>query len=281
MKIVAVFVLLPVMFLSSCRMISSFVQDNEVVAKVGKHKLYASELSRFIPDGISAVDSTKLALSYINTWTTDLIFMDTAEKELSKEARDVSDELEDYKRSLLKYRYEQQYVNQKLDTSLTSAQIKEYYDAHPDMFTLSAPIIKAHFIRLPKGYEHTTELKKMIASVDEGSYGDSLVFSSAITYSDFDKKWVPVVYVARECGTEVSEVISGIHNKYFENVDANGNTNIVYVSDMVNSGQVAPIDYVSNQIKDILLSVRKQDLLSGLERDLIEKARSNGDLVIY
>jgi hypothetical protein len=262
-------------------MISSFVQDNEVVAKVGKHKLYASELSRFIPDGISAVDSTKLALSYINTWTTDLIFMDTAEKELSKEARDVSDELEDYKRSLLKYRYEQQYVNQKLDTSLTSAQIKEYYDAHPDMFTLSAPIIKAHFIRLPKGYEHTTELKKMIASVDEGSYGDSLVFSSAITYSDFDKKWVPVVYVARECGTEVSEVISGIHNKYFENVDANGNTNIVYVSDMVNSGQLAPIDYVSNQIKDILLSVRKQDLLSGLERDLIEKARSNGDLVIY
>ena len=114
MKIVAVFVLLPVMFLSSCRMISSFVQDNEVVAKVGKHKLYASELSRFIPDGISAVDSTKLALSYINTWTTDLIFMDTAEKELSKQARDVSDELEDYKRSLLKYRYEQQYVNQLL-----------------------------------------------------------------------------------------------------------------------------------------------------------------------
>ena len=120
--------------IDSCKTITSFVHDGKVVARVGSHKLYESELSAYIPDSASPDDSTRLALQYINTWATDVVFNDVAEKELSKSEKDVAKELEDYRRSLIKYRYEQKYINQRLDTAITSAQIEKYYDEHLDGF---------------------------------------------------------------------------------------------------------------------------------------------------
>ena len=107
--------------MNSCKTITSFVHDGRVVAKIGNHKLYASDLNAYIPDSASPEDSTRLALQYINSWASDMAFIDVAEKELSKSEKNVDKELEDYRRSLLKYRYEQKYVNQRLDTAVTDA----------------------------------------------------------------------------------------------------------------------------------------------------------------
>jgi len=51
--------------LQGCSLINSFKHDDQVVAKADKHKLYKSELLKYIPKGISAEDSTKLAQQYI------------------------------------------------------------------------------------------------------------------------------------------------------------------------------------------------------------------------
>ena len=80
---------------SSCRAISSLLYDDEVVAEVGRHYLYRSEVASLIPDGTSEEDSLRLALQYVNSWATDLIFLDVAEAQLTKDELDVSEELEE------------------------------------------------------------------------------------------------------------------------------------------------------------------------------------------
>ena len=60
--------------MTSCETVTSFVRElryGQVVAKVGSHRLYASELASYIPDSASPEDSTRLALQYINTWASD------------------------------------------------------------------------------------------------------------------------------------------------------------------------------------------------------------------
>ena len=47
------------------------------------------------------------------------------------------------------------------------------------------------------------------------------------------------------------------------------------------AGQTGPVEYFEEQIRDIILSTRKQALLSRLERDLIENARNQENFVIY
>lgn len=277
--LITILVVLPV--LNSCRTISSFVHDGEVVAEVGAHKLYSGELAAFIPSGISSEDSTKLALQYINTWASDLIFMDTAEKELTKEDLDVSRELEDYKRSLLKYRYEQLYINQRLDTVVTSGQVNAYYESHQDQFVLDFPIVKARYMRVPKTSPRLAELRKVIVSAD-GAELDSVAFSSALRYSDYGGKWVSSVTLARDFGTDYATLLSSVKNGYVEKEnEETGNVDMAYLTGTVKAGAPGPVEYYSEMIKDILLGTRKQALISGLERDLLQRARDTENLVIH
>ena len=280
---IAVIVLLA---MTSCETVTSFVRElryGQVVAKVGSHRLYASELASYIPDSASPEDSTRLALQYINTWASDQLFTDVAARELSKSEKNVDSELEDYRHSLLKYRYEQKYVNQRLDTAVTKAQIEKYYDDHAENFKLSLPIAKAVYMNISADSPNLEIIKKKMRSdkPEARIEADSIAFSSAFRYTDFGDRWVDLVKLSREVGTDYGTLLSQVRDGYAELPDGNGNLNIVYFFSLMRAGQTGPVEYFEEQIRDIILSTRKQALLSRLERDLIENARNQENFVIY
>lgn len=280
---IAVIVLLA---MTSCETVTSFVRElryGQVVAKVGSHRLYASELASYIPDSASPEDSTRLALQYINTWASDQLFTDVAERELSKSEKNADSELEDYRHSLLKYRYEQKYVNQRLDTAVTKAQIEKYYDDHAENFKLSLPIAKAVYMNISADSPNLEIIKKKMRSdkPEARIEADSIAFSSAFRYTDFGDRWVDLVKLSREVGTDYGTLLSQVRDGYAELPDGNGNLNIVYFFSLMRAGQTGPVEYFEEQIRDIILSTRKQALLSRLERDLIENARNQENFVIY
>lgn len=280
---IAVIVLLA---MTSCETVTSFVRElryGQVVAKVGSHRLYASELASYIPDPASPEDSTRLALQYINIWASDQLFTDVAERELSKSEKNVDSELEDYRHSLLKYRYEQKYVNQRLDTAVTKAQIEKYYDDHAENFKLSLPIAKAVYMNISADSPNLEIIKKKMRSdkPEARIEADSIAFSSAFRYTDFGDRWVDLVKLSREVGTDYGTLLSQVRDGYAELPDGNGNLNIVYFFSLMRAGQTGPVEYFEEQIRDIILSTRKQALLSRLERDLIENARNQENFVIY
>ena len=280
---IAVIVLLA---MTSCETVTSFVRElryGQVVAKVGSHRLYASELASYIPDSASPEDSTRLALQYINTWASDQLFTDVAERELSKSEKNVDSELEDYRHSLLKYRYEQKYVNQRLDTAVTKAQIEKYYDDHAENFKLSLPIAKAVYMNISADSPNLEIIKKKMRSdkPEARIEADSIAFSSAFRYTDFGDRWVDLVKLSREVGTDYGTLLSQVRDGYAELPDGNGNLNIVYFFSLMRAGQTGPVEYFEEQIRDIILSTRKQALLARLERDLIENARNQENFVIY
>ena len=70
--------------LASCRAISRFLHDDEVVAEVDGVVLYRSDLDDVLPTGLSDDDSLRLAAQYINSWASDQVFLGIAEQQLSK-----------------------------------------------------------------------------------------------------------------------------------------------------------------------------------------------------
>ncbi|MDD6253798.1 MAG: hypothetical protein PUA96_07125 [Bacteroidales bacterium] len=254
-----------------------------VVARVGTHKLYASELAAYIPDNASPEDSSRLALQYINTWASDLIFTDMADKELSKSEKNVDRELEDYRHSLLKYRYEQKYINQRLDTAVTQGQIEKYYEDHKETFKLQLPIAKAVYMSISAESPNLEIIKKKIRSdkPEARVEADSIAYSSAFRYVDFGNAWVDLVTLSRELGTDYGTALSMMKDGFVEVPDGNGNLNIAYIYSLMRAGETGPVEYYSERIKDIILSTRKQALLTGLERDLLENARNQENYVIY
>ena len=268
--------------LTSCRAISSFLSKEEAVAEVGSARLYRSDLNMVIPKGLAYEDSVRLAKSYINTWALDQVFLSIAEQQLSKSEKDVTRELEDYRTSLLKFRYEQLYVNERLDTAVSDDKVEEYYQAHMDKFILRRPLVKARFLKISAESPTLKELKKKMSSdeVNDLFDADSLAYSSALKFEIWQNNWVDIALVASELGMDYTSVLASMKGKWVEKTDTTGIMTVAYISENITEGHTAPIEYSTPSIKDMIISARKQQLVSTLERDLLNEARENGQFVI-
>ncbi len=267
----------------SCRAISSLLSEDETVAEVGTAKLYRSELNTLIPKGMAAEDSVRLSRQYINTWALDQVFLVIAEEQLSKTEKDVSKELEDYRKSLLKYRYEQLYVNERLDTAVSDEDIETYYAANINRFELPRPVVKARYLRIAADSPVLPKIRRKMSSdqVQDLLDADSLAYSSALKFTTWENSWVDVASLAREFGTDYVSVMSMMRGGWIEMTDSMRVTSVAYVPEMVPAGETAPLEYCMSQIRDMIISTRKQALITGLEQDLLRDAREKGQFVIF
>ena len=277
-----ILMLLPLL-LASCNAISSLIHDDDVVARVGRTKLYKSEVERFIPNMIPAEDSTRLAEQYINTWAMDLLYLDVAETQLTKEELDVTADLEDFRRSLLKYRYEQRYINDRLDTLITEDQIRQYYTAHAEDFELKRPVLKVRFVDVMKDSPNIDAILKMMSSMeyDDIQRADTLAKSTALRWFDSADTWMDAGELAKSFGLDWESMLSHLKGDMIR-YEPEDRTDLMaaYVVEIQRKG-TAPLEFVSERIRDILMSARKHDLMNSLERDLLQDALESKKFVIY
>lgn len=272
-----------VLVMASCQAFKDFIHDDDVIAEVGVHKLYRADLEAVVPDGLAVEDSTNIADQYIRRWASEQIYLDMASEQLSKSEKDVSKELDAYRNSLLKYRYEQRYVNERLDTTVTRSDIEEYYEGHKDLFILDVPILKARYLDIMQDSPNLETIRRKMSSskYEDIVVADSLAYSSALKYADHSEEWINAVALAREFGTDYGTMLSKLTNSFIEIQEERGDVKIAYVLSMQKAGTLAPLDYCEERIKDIIISNRKHRLLSDLEQSLLEDAVAREKFKVY
>jgi hypothetical protein len=209
--------------------------------------------------------------------------MSVAEQQLSKAEKDVTRALEDYRKSLLKYRYEQLYVNERLDTAVSDEKVEEYYNAHQDKFILGRPLVKARFLSISEDSPAKEQIRRKMSSsnVEELVEADSLAYSAALKYTTWADQWIDVATLAREFSMDYTVMLGQIRRQWIEQTDTLGVVRMAFVPAIMQKGEVAPLEYSAQTIRDIIISARKQALVATLEQDLLDDARENGKLVIY
>lgn len=257
--------------------------EGDMVARVGNHRLLRKELENYIPQGVTPEDSAALAGQYIHAWAENLLLLDMAERQLSDEEKDLTQELEEYRRTLLKYRYRQLYINQRLDTLITDAELERYYKDHPDKCILERPVIKARYLIIPANARVLKTLMKKMSSEDDMEVleADSLAFTTAIKYVDASDTWMDALALASELGTDCRALLASIKNGFAQVNDESGILRLAYIVDMVPEGKPAPLACCADRLRDLILSARKHELETALEQDLLKDALRNKKLVIY
>ncbi|MDD4754933.1 MAG: hypothetical protein PHG29_02535, partial [Prolixibacteraceae bacterium] len=152
-------VIVSMAFIAGC--INSKTPEDKLVARVGTISLYQSEISSVIPHDISPADSAVMAEDYIKKWVKQELMLQKAQENLSPEQKNVTRELQDYRNSLLIYRFKNELVAQRMDTTVTEAEILDFYTNNADNFKLNNNIVKAIFIKTPNELANPEELRQL------------------------------------------------------------------------------------------------------------------------
>src|SRR5690606_810451 len=95
------------------------------------------------------------------------VLLKQAEKNTITNQEEIEKQLENYRRSLIIYSYEQQLVAQKLDTVVSDAQIETYYNLNRSNFELKKSIVKASYAKIPLKAHRIDNAKKWFRSDKE------------------------------------------------------------------------------------------------------------------
>ncbi|KXX72108.1 hypothetical protein [Flammeovirga sp. SJP92] len=283
------------LFASSCDQIKeSFskaieeenIQNSRIpLARVNDKVLYDTEIKNLFTARMSRKDSINIRDRYINTWVRKVITLEKAASKVDVEKLDLDRRLEEYKFQLIMHEYEREYITSHLDTVVTEGQVKSYYHQNSDDFILKTNIVRGSFLRYPNSAPELKKVKGWIKSKKEGD--KEKLRSSAFAYADFvhleDSVWLDLDELLfgtpfMNSQSEVTKLLK--RDKLWEASDES-NTYIFKIDDYKIVDQTPPLQFVSQQVKKVILGKRKLKLRSELESQLYDEATKNNEYEIF
>lgn len=265
---------------ASCNL---FQEKSVPVAKVGDQVLTLKDLERDIPNYLDKDDSVLWADDYIKKWVERELLLKKAEENLSDQMKDVSKELEEYRNSLIIFRYKNELLKQKLDTTVKDADIQSYFNAHRESFILNQNIVRAIYIKVPVEVASPENLKDMCATDDPGKLTrlNEYCLSYAKAYDRFNDHWVPADMVLKDMPMEIKDQDRLIQrSRFIEASDANYYY-LVCIREYRLTGQVAPLDYIRTQIKNLILNKQKLEFLKQIDKDVYTEGIDKNKVKLY
>lgn len=253
------------------------------LARVGEKVLYDSDLQSVIPSGLSHDDSLMMAQDYIKKWIMNELLVGKAEENLSPGQKDLTKELMDYRNSMLTYRYKMELMLQKLDTTVSQQEISNYYNLYQENFVLDRTIVKAIFIQIPAEVSNPQQVKVFCEQVTDDNLKELQEYCTkfAITYDVFVDNWVDLDLIAAKMPEPVdNEKILLRRNNQIEMRD-DGFYYLLCIIDFRLKSQTAPIEYVSESIRNLIINKRKIDFLKKLEEDVYNEGVRNNKFKVY
>ncbi|PIP53964.1 MAG: hypothetical protein COX07_07895 [Bacteroidetes bacterium CG23_combo_of_CG06-09_8_20_14_all_32_9] len=277
------FIFLTLLLFISVACSSEKITDEKPIARVFNEFLYLSDLKDVLSGITSKDDSISLIKSFIEKWSKKQVLLHLAETNLSDEQKNVTRELDNYKTSLLIYKYQQSFISQKLDTVISEQELTEYYNAHPNEFQLEENIVKVIFIELPKSAPTPEKVKILYTStkIKDLKKLDEYCNKYAFKYDDFKKKWISFNSLLEMIPTNITDQETFLKtNKQIEVADTNYYY-FVNLKEFQLAGNPAPLEFAVKLITPIILTKRRIELLNNLENNALKTELNKKNVEIY
>jgi len=254
------------------------------VARVYDKYLYTEDLEGLTSEAINSSDSTDITERYIRSWIKKQLLIDEAADRIDFDEAELNRKILDYRYALMVHEFKQYYINQQLQTDVSENEIQSYYNSNQDNFELKQNIIRGIFIKLPKEAPKIKKVGKLIRSKKPKDREElaSYCFQFATYYTLEDTVWFNFDELIQS--TPLASIPNREQylksNKYVETNDQNFEY-FLYINEYKIADQISPLEFVRDDIEEIIVNKRKIALANQLEADIYSKAQTNNDFEIY
>jgi hypothetical protein len=272
-------IIIPVAF--SC----TFLQDRRKVpiARIDQNVLYLSELQGAIPDSVSKDDSILVAEDYIRNWVNNELMIKKAQENLSISRKDLAKEIREYKNALIIYRYQEELIQEKLDTFVTEKDISEFYDSIKEDFLLDYDLVKVISVKIPLSVKEPEKVKAFCERSTYENPEELKLFcgENGGSFDVYNKHWVNAHLVFQNLPFQPVS-IPGFLSRYttWEARDTRFYY-LISIQDYALAGTPAPVDFIGKNLKEMIINKRKSAFLENIKEDIYIEGLRNNKFKIY
>lgn len=266
---------------SSCNFFNS--PNDVAIAKAYDKYLYLKDLDGIVPSNSHGSDSILIVKAFVNQWLKEQAIQHQAAENIKSDDQTIQKQLEVYRKSLIRFEYEQKLIAQKLDTIVTDKEISTYYETNKSNFELKKPILKVSYIRLPVSAPKIEMVKKLFVSKDLRDIDllEKYCFKYSSNFSLQDTAWhyleeieqiLPIIRVTEGNNFKL--------NRIFE-ISENNTLYLLILRDSKYKDSLSPLAFEKDNIKNLIINQRKLTLINQMEKSVFEEAQRNNELEVY
>ncbi|MEH6405932.1 MAG: peptidyl-prolyl cis-trans isomerase [Leeuwenhoekiella sp.] len=254
------------------------------VARVNNNYLYETDIAALVTPEMTPEDSTLVVNGFITRWATQQLLIDGAKRNIDLTDQQRLDALvNQYKTDLYSQAYKDALVEKSLDSAISDAEVKTFYEQNEANFRLNEELLKLRFIQISDtDYNLNTIREKFIRfNEQDKKYLDSISVQFQ-AQSLNDSIWVSkdnVINTIKAITLENEQQYLKITN-FLQLRDSLG-LYLIAIKDKLNRNEYAPLEYVVPTVRQIILNKRKLELVKQLEKDITKDAIKNKQFEIY
>ena len=268
------------LFFASCNYISN-KEELKILASFQDEKLLETEALAYLPSGTVGDDSIAFMKNFTDEWVKRKILQKVVFENPNFDMVSIEKKVQDLKYQLALHQYKSEYINKNLDSSISNDALLDYYGKEQSNFKLRNTIVRASFCQLPKDAPNLSSFKsKMVTHTEEFK---EYCQQFAMKYQLNETQWVNFSNLVHK--TPFSSLITNESmflkkNKKTLLVTDHDFVYLLKIHDYKLENQIAPFDYVKEEVYEIQLNTRKNELIREMEASLYSNAKSNEEFEI-
>ncbi len=253
------------------------------LARVGDNYLYSDDLKGLIMPNTNAADSERFAKNYIRNWVETQVLLMEADKKLSDEEKNKDIQIADYKNSLMIESLRQKIVLQNADTSVTAAEIKEYYMKNRKEFELKTNLLRLNYFKFKKGITGLDKARQWFLADDVEQTAKLMDYSKLFAEFTFvnDTVWLKFDDIAKEIPLKAYNEEQFLTNNRKTILEDALFLYFVDIKDSRIRSGVSPLELELDNIRNIISNKKKIGAVKKKEIELLRNAEKEGTTEIY
>jgi hypothetical protein len=255
-----------------------FSKKDPVVAEVGDRRLFQSQLKNLVPDGTSKADSMAIVDGFVQNWVRERLMVEDAAEHIAADIN-IDKLVDDYRSSLLVYHYENRLTSKMLDTLIAEVEMREYYEIHKNNYILTHPAFRCIIARVPLNARGIENLNTALQRKDltEGLF----LVRELAEYHQLDTSLFMTLEDVVTLLPEGSLANLVLREGSLHRINEGKYAYFLRVLSYHPAGTAPPYEHIADNIKKIILSERRIQLLKKYRQDLYNQGLESKRFKIF
>lgn len=242
-----------------------------VLAQVFQYKLTFDDIKDLIQGYATEEDSIQQVRSLADHWVRDRLLLVEAEKNFPKEVN-MNKLLEDYRQSLVMHFFEQQVIEERLDTAITENDLERYYEANKEQHRLESGILRGYYFKIKKPLSRTDKILQLWKDFPRKHFDEVLTYASkhARTNWSDSTEWHEMNMVVQLFpeGTLSPSGIRSYRDVVREDRDY---IYLLYPVEVHYENDIAPLSRIRTQAAKYIIHQRELELLDRIKKEIYDR----------